>query len=134
MRLQQIAAPDRIRAVSGNPTLRSNVSAERMIASRSSVSAQKKNRQRARNVLLRMGRTRPMTHYLRHLAVAGVLLQSIAPGTPALSQKSGGILQMPGFTSPASMSIHEESAIAVGIPMMPVFNNLVVFDQHTAQN
>jgi len=75
-----------------------------------------------------------MIHYLRHFAVAGVLLQSIAPGTPALSQKSGGILQMPGFTSPASMSIHEESTIAVGIPMMPVFNNLVVFDQHTAQN
>jgi len=41
---------------------------------------------------------------------------------------------MPGFASPASMSIHEESTIAAGIPMMGVFNNLVVFDQHVAQN
>src|SRR5204862_4497750 len=35
---------------------------------------------------------------------------------------------------PASMSIHEESTITAGIPMMGVFNNLVVFDQHVAQN
>src|SRR5712692_5652227 len=53
---------------------------------------------------------------------------------PALAQKSGGILQMPGFSSPASMSIHEESTIAAGIPMMGVFNNLVLFDQHVAHN
>jgi peptide/nickel transport system substrate-binding protein len=38
------------------------------------------------------------------------------------------------FASPASMSIHEESTITAGIPMMGVFNNLVVFDQHVAQN
>src|SRR4029077_21143052 len=34
----------------------------------------------------------------------------------------------------ASMSIHEESTIAAGIPMMGVFNNLVLFDQQVAQN
>ena len=32
------------------------------------------------------------------------------------------------------MSIHEESTITAGIPMMGVFNNLVVFDQHVPQN
>ena len=38
------------------------------------------------------------------------------------------------FASPASMSIHEELTITAGIPMMGVFNNLVVFDQHVPQN
>jgi len=30
------------------------------------------------------------------------------------------------------MSINEESTITAGIPMMGVFNNLVVFDQHVS--
>jgi len=53
---------------------------------------------------------------------------------PALAQKTGGVLQMLDFASPASMSIHEESTITAGIPMMGVFNNLVLFDQHVPQN
>jgi peptide/nickel transport system substrate-binding protein len=61
-------------------------------------------------------------------------LASVAGAGPALAQKHGGILQMMDFASPASMSIHEESTITAGIPMMGVFNNLVVFDQHVAQN
>src|SRR5438067_13445086 len=68
------------------------------------------------------------------LFVAGVLLTAMVAAAPALAQKSGGILQMPNFTSPASMSIHEESTIAVLGPMMGVFNNLVMFDQHVPQN
>src|SRR5262249_54699952 len=36
--------------------------------------------------------------------------------------------------SPASMSIHEESTIYAQRPMMGVFNNLVMFDQHVRQN
>jgi peptide/nickel transport system substrate-binding protein len=62
------------------------------------------------------------------------LLLGLAGAAPAVAQKSGGILQMLDFASPASMSIHEESTITAGIPMMGVFNNLVVFDQHVAQN
>jgi peptide/nickel transport system substrate-binding protein len=68
-----------------------------------------------------------------YLAAGGLLTASLA-AQAALAQKQGGILQMPGFASPASMSIHEESTIAAGIPLMGVFNNLVVFDQHVAQN
>jgi peptide/nickel transport system substrate-binding protein len=41
---------------------------------------------------------------------------------------------MPMITSPASMSIHEESTIAALGPMMGVFNNLVMFDQHVPRN
>ena len=68
-----------------------------------------------------------------YLAVSSLLAALIAAET-AFAQKPGGILQMPGFASPASMSIHEESTIAAGIPLMGVFNNLVLFDQHVPQN
>jgi peptide/nickel transport system substrate-binding protein len=75
-----------------------------------------------------------MARNLGALALAGALLgASLAPET-ALAQKPGGILQMPDFASPASMSLHEESTYAAGAPLMGVFNNLVVFDQHVAQN
>src|SRR5258708_8978022 len=53
---------------------------------------------------------------------------------PAIAQKAGGILQLSHFDSPASMSLHEESTTAALRPAMGVFNNLVVFDQHVAQN
>src|SRR5207244_1174426 len=36
--------------------------------------------------------------------------------------------------SSASMSIHEEGTVGVMLPMMGVFNNLVLFDQHVPQN
>jgi peptide/nickel transport system substrate-binding protein len=71
----------------------------------------------------------------RHLGAAlGGLLATIVAVDPAPAQKAGGILQMPDFASPASMSMHEESTITAGTPVMPVFNNLVVFDQHVPQN
>src|SRR5690349_10669688 len=67
-------------------------------------------------------------------AAAMGLASGLCVAGPALAQKSGGILQILDFASPASMSIHEESTITAGIPMMGVFNNLVVFDQHVPQN
>src|SRR6201987_2808922 len=68
------------------------------------------------------------------LAAAGGLLASVSLGGPACAPKPGGILRMPSGESPASMSIHEESTIAVLGPMMGVFNNLAMFDQHVKQN
>jgi peptide/nickel transport system substrate-binding protein len=53
---------------------------------------------------------------------------------PASAQKSGGVLKIYHRDSPASMSILEEATISTVMPMMSVFNNLVVFDQHVAQN
>src|SRR6476646_9096696 len=67
-------------------------------------------------------------------AIIGALMAVVGGAGPAGAQKPGGILQMLDFASPASMSIHEESTITAGIPMMGVFNNLVVFDQHVPQN
>ena len=70
----------------------------------------------------------------RSYLLAGALLARSVAADTAFAQKPGGILQMQGFASPASMSVHEESTIAAGIPLMGVFNNLVLFDQHVAQN
>ena len=71
---------------------------------------------------------------LRMLAAAGALLFAFTASEPVRAQKQGGILRMWDFDSPASMSILEESTIAAERPMMGVFNNLVLFDQHIKQN
>src|SRR5580704_2335924 len=71
--------------------------------------------------------------YLSSVAVAGVLMVA-TPGDGAQAQKQGGILRVYHRDSPASMSIHEEGTNSTEIPMMGVFNNLVVYDQHIAQN
>jgi peptide/nickel transport system substrate-binding protein len=68
------------------------------------------------------------------LAIVGSLLLALSTGKVALAQKSGGILKMYDPDSPASMSIHEEATIVSERPMMGVFNNLVMFDQHVKQN
>jgi peptide/nickel transport system substrate-binding protein len=68
------------------------------------------------------------------LGAAAGLLASLWLSTAGFAQKPGGILRMPMGDSPASMSIHEESTIAALGPMMGVFNNLVMFDQHVKQN
>src|SRR4051794_32975695 len=70
----------------------------------------------------------------RRWAAGLAALGCLAAVSPASAQKQGGTLRMPLITSPASMSIHEESTIAVLGPMMGVFNNLVMFDQHVPQN
>src|ERR1700740_2068220 len=69
----------------------------------------------------------------RTLAVALPLLLAMWAGG-ALAQKSGGVLRIYHRDSPASMSIHEEGTNSVAIPMTAVFNNLVLYDQHKAQN
>src|SRR5260221_2426255 len=62
------------------------------------------------------------------------LVLSIVSEEGALAQKSGGILKVTHRDSPASMSIHEEGTYSVIAPMMGVFNNLVLYDQHVPQN
>jgi peptide/nickel transport system substrate-binding protein len=58
----------------------------------------------------------------------------MALADPALAQKQGGILRVFHRDSPTSMSIIEEGSISAIMPMMGVFNNLVLFDQHVPQN
>ena len=75
-----------------------------------------------------------MTRDLRVLAAAGSLSLALSAADSAFAQKSGGILRLGHFDSPASMSPLEESTQAVNRPMSGVFNNLVMFDQHVPQN
>jgi peptide/nickel transport system substrate-binding protein len=51
----------------------------------------------------------------------------------AHAQKQGGILRILHRDSPGDMSIHEETSNSVVTPMMGVFNNLVLYDQHIAR-
>jgi peptide/nickel transport system substrate-binding protein len=74
-----------------------------------------------------------MTRKLRGLVVAAGLLLGVFGAQTGFAQKSGGILKVSHFDSPASMSIHEEATIAALRPMMGVFNNLVMYKQDVAQ-
>ena len=75
-----------------------------------------------------------MKRNLRGLAAAGSLFLAMLAAEAAFAQKQGGILKMYSPDSPASMSIHEEATVFAEGPMMGVFNNLVMFDQHVPQN
>lgn len=74
-----------------------------------------------------------MRKALAAFAAAAALLMASAVDK-ALAQKQGGILRVYHRDSPASMSIHGEGTVGVMMPMMGVFNNLVLFDQHVPQN
>src|SRR6201997_307007 len=75
-----------------------------------------------------------MKRELRILAAAGSLTLALCAADAALAQKTGGVLRIGHFDSPASMSMLEESPVAVNRPTMGVFNNLVIFKQDEPQN
>jgi peptide/nickel transport system substrate-binding protein len=71
---------------------------------------------------------------VRRIGAVAALLVVFGLSPIALAQKPGGVLRVYHRDSPASMSIHEEGTNSTQIPMMGVFNNLVIYDQHIAQN
>src|SRR5215472_15848222 len=75
-----------------------------------------------------------MMHSARTFAAAIWVLIALSAAEAALAQKPGGVLNIYHRDSPASMSIHEEATISTVAPMMAVFNNLVVYDQHVPPN
>ena len=81
---------------------------------------------------LHLSASSPVKQYLRCIA-AGSLVLALSAGHPAWAQKRGGILRLASPGSPANMSIHESATIFTEMPMMGVFNNLIVFDQHKPQ-
>src|SRR5437762_4670479 len=74
-----------------------------------------------------------MSKRRRYTGIAALLF-GVAMANMALAQKEGGVLRVFHRDSPASMSILEEGSISAIMPMMGVFNNLVLFDQHVRQN
>jgi len=75
-----------------------------------------------------------MKPIVRWIAVLGCLFCGMLGAGTAMAEKSGGVLKIYHRDSPASMSILEEGTNSTEIPMMGVFNNLVMYDQHVAQN
>lgn len=75
-----------------------------------------------------------MTPYFPALAIAGALFGACFTADVTFAQKSGGVLKVYFFDSPASMSIHEEATIAGQGPAMGVFNNLVMYNQDVPQS
>ena len=75
-----------------------------------------------------------MARNMGALAAAGALLGAFFAGDAAFAQRSGGVLKVYFFDSPASMSIHEEATIAGQGPAMGVFNNLVMYKQDVPQS
>jgi len=66
--------------------------------------------------------------------VLGGIALALALLGPASAQKSGGILRIHEREGLPSLSIHEEGTITVVLPMMGVFNNLVIYDPKVPQN
>src|SRR5258708_36127320 len=66
--------------------------------------------------------------------IAAAIVAPILVAAPALAQKSGGILKVQHWDSPASMSILEEATYSTVVPMMGVMSNLVIYKQDVAQN
>src|SRR5579863_156550 len=81
-----------------------------------------------------IGGERQMTVKLPIFAVAAGVFLGTAVGGPALAQKSGGVLRIQHWDSPASMSILEEATYSVVVPVMGVMNNLVMYKQDVPQN
>ena len=75
-----------------------------------------------------------MARNLRAFAAAAALLITLSGMGTASAQKPGGILKIYHRDSPASMSILEEATNSTEIPMMGVFNNLVLYKQDVPQN
>src|SRR5271169_598434 len=80
------------------------------------------------------GRLTKMKRYLGAFAVATSLLVALFAADPAFGQKPGGILRVHALDSPPSISMHEEVDAVPARATMGLFNNLVMFDQHTKQN
>ena len=83
---------------------------------------------------IRSRRRSNMQPILRAAAVGGGAADAISAAAPAAAQKPGGILRMPSSPArPACRSTRNRRSSTLG-PMMGVFNNLVMFDQHVKQN
>ena len=68
------------------------------------------------------------------MLAAGVLAVFACSLGGAHAQKSGGVLKMYHRDNPPTLSIHESATNSTMIPIMPVMNNLVLFDQSKPQN
>ncbi|WP_395707922.1 ABC transporter substrate-binding protein [Reyranella sp.] len=71
---------------------------------------------------------------MMRLRAAIVSIPLILLAAAAHAQKSGGTLRGLLGDNPPSASLHEEITASVVVPLMAVFNNLVIYDQSVARN
>jgi peptide/nickel transport system substrate-binding protein len=74
-----------------------------------------------------------MTAKLTAFAVAALAVVCMT-NAQAAEPKHGGILKIYHRETPPSLSIHEEATFSVNIPAMPIYSNLIIYDQHIQQN
>src|SRR6516162_8860981 len=74
-----------------------------------------------------------MIRAVRGVAAATALALGLTGGTAA-AQKAGGVLRVYGADSPPGLNIYEQATPWGQGPLMAVYNNLILFDQHVAQN
>ncbi len=70
----------------------------------------------------------------RMIGLGGIVAALLCANGDALAQKDGGVLRVYHRENPPSASIHEEATASTVVPFMPLFNNLVVYDQQQPQN
>jgi peptide/nickel transport system substrate-binding protein len=72
----------------------------------------------------------------RRIALAAALsaVATLTAAQAADQPKHGGILHIYHRETPPSLSIHEEATFSVNVPAMPIYSNLVLYDQHKPQN
>jgi peptide/nickel transport system substrate-binding protein len=68
----------------------------------------------------------------RGVAAAAALVWVLTGGTTA-AQKAGGILRVYNADSPPGLNIYEQATPWGQGPLMAVYNNLILFDQHDPQ-
>src|SRR5262245_36608577 len=74
-----------------------------------------------------------MVRAIKHIAAATALALALAGGTAA-AQKAGGVLRVHLCDRPPNMSVLDGVNPLGARTLMPVFNNLVMFDQHAKQS
>jgi hypothetical protein len=74
-----------------------------------------------------------MIRAMRRVAAATALALVLTGGT-ASAQKAGGILRVYSAESPPGLNIYEQATPWGQGPLMGVYNNLILFDQHEARS
>src|ERR1700746_2551340 len=68
------------------------------------------------------------------VAMAALSVLTVSTATLAGGPKQGGTLRIYHRDSPGNASIHEGATYSLNVTFMPVFNNLVIYNQNVAQN
>ena len=74
-----------------------------------------------------------MIRSIRRVAAVAALALALTAGTAA-AQKAGGVLRVHLWDSPPNMSVLDGVNPLGARALMPVFNNLAMFDQHAKQS